>query len=164
MTKNAGESMYEAEAESLSLTCLVLLEQLPPVERAAFLLHHVFGRSRAETACMVGVSDATCRRLLRRGQRVMSAAKRAIEAERVARDVVTARFVTAVREGDVELLAELLAPDAVAYIDATSTVGRWAVACLLDRSSADLHFRPEAIVLEICDGLVQTVRWAGSER
>jgi RNA polymerase sigma-70 factor, ECF subfamily len=164
VTDNAGESTYEAEAESLTLTCLVLLEQLLPVERAAFLLHHVFGRSRTETAGMVGVSDATCRRLLRRGQLVMSAAKPAIEAERVGRDVVTTRFVTAVREGDVQLLAELLAPDAVAYVDATPTAGRWAVACLLDRSSADLAFQPDAIVLEICDGLVHTVRWAAREQ
>lgn len=60
----------------------MLLEQLLPVERAAFLLHHVFGRSRSETARLVGVSEDTCQRLLVRGRRVMTAAKPAIDAER----------------------------------------------------------------------------------
>jgi Sigma-70, region 4 len=152
---------YAAEAESLSLRCVLLLEQLVPVERAAFLLHHVFGRSRAETARMVGVSEATCQRLLRRVQRMMTAAKPTIEAERRERHDVTTRFVAAFRERDVQLLEKLLAPDAIAYTDATRTptVGRRAVARELS-GLRDLGMDPEEILLEVDRGLVQTVRRA----
>lgn len=96
----------------------------------------------------------------------MSAAKPAIEAERTERQDVTNRFFAGVREGDVHLLLGMLAPDALAYVDTrqTPTVGRRAVASLLDRLSNDLALRPEQILLEVGDGLVQTVRWAERRR
>jgi sigma-70-like protein len=140
----------------------MLLEQLLPVERTAFLLHHVFGRSRTETARMVGVSEATCQRLLRRGQRVMSAAKPTVEAERRERHDVANRFLAAVGESDLHLLEELLAADAVAYVVSTQTptVGRHAVARALGLSGAAVD--PDEISLQIADGFVQTVRWASA--
>ncbi|HEV8462602.1 MAG TPA: sigma factor-like helix-turn-helix DNA-binding protein [Gaiellaceae bacterium] len=154
------------EADALSLRCVLLLEQLPPVERSAFLLHHVFGRSRAETARIVGVSEAKCQHLLLRVQSVMSAAKPGIEAERKERHDVTSRFVAGVRAGDVDLLAELLALDAVAYVDTTQTptVGRRAVARLLARLSGAFTVELADISLEVGGGLVQTVRVTLSQR
>jgi RNA polymerase sigma-70 factor (ECF subfamily) len=142
----------------------MLLDQLLPVERTAFLLHHVFGRSRAETAHMVGVSEATCQRLLRRVQHAMSAAKPTIEAERRERHDVANRFLAAVGEGDLHLLEELLAPDVVAYVDAaqTLTVGRHAVARALARLNGAPAVEPDKISLQIADGFVHTVRWAAA--
>jgi RNA polymerase sigma-70 factor (ECF subfamily) len=163
VNSNGSHPDCAPEADALSLTCLVLLEQLLPVERAAFLLHHVFGRSRRETACLVGVSEATCRRLLLRAQRVVRTTKAKIEAERSERQVVTNRFSAGVRNGDAHLLAQLLAPDAVAHVDAagTPTFGRRAVARLLGHRSNDLAVDPVEISLEIREGLVQTVRIRG---
>jgi sigma-70-like protein/SnoaL-like protein len=161
MAGNGRESHYATEADSLSLRCVLLLEQLLPVERRAFLLHHVFGRSRAETARIVGISEGTCQQLLVRVQRAMRGAKPRIEAERKERHEVTSRFFAGVRDGDVDLLADLLAPDAVAYVDATQTptVGRRGVARLLARLSGDFADQV-GITLEVGDGLVQTVRCA----
>ncbi len=162
MNSRSRESKWAAEAESLSLSCLMLLEQLLPVERTAFLLHHVFGRSPTETARMVGVSDASCRCLLRRVQRVMNAAKPTIEAERRERHDVADHFRAAVGESDLHLLEALLAPDAVAYVDTaqTPTVGRRAVAHALAALSSAPAVHPGEISLQIADGFVQTVRWA----
>jgi RNA polymerase sigma-70 factor, ECF subfamily len=160
MAGNGRESDCATEADSLSLRCLLLLEQLLPVERSAFLLHHVFGRSRAETARMVGISEANCQHLLLRVERVISAAKPAIEAERAEHHGIATRFYAGVRGGDVNLLAELLAPDAVAYADATQTptVGRRAVARLLARLSGAFAVEQVELSVEVGGGLVQTVR------
>ncbi|HEV8462728.1 MAG TPA: sigma factor-like helix-turn-helix DNA-binding protein [Gaiellaceae bacterium] len=165
MASNGRESDWATEADSLSLRCLLLLEQLLPVERSAFLLHHVFGRSRAETARIVGISEAKCQHLLLRVQRVMSAAKPAIEAERAEHHGIAARFLAGVRAGDVDLLAELLAPDAVAYADAaqTPTVGRRAVAGLLARLSRAFAMEQVELSLDVGDALVQTVRVSVSQ-
>jgi RNA polymerase sigma-70 factor (ECF subfamily) len=160
------DSRYAPEAEALSLRCLLFLEQLLPVERAAFLLHHVFGRSRSETARLVGVSEETCQRLILRVRRVMRTAKPTIEAERKERQHVTARFLAAVRKGDVHLLAELLAPDAMAYADAAQppAVGRRAVARLLGHLGDELTANRIEMSLEIAEGLVQTVRCTSRTR
>ena len=162
MTSSKGSDLRHArEAEALSLRCLVLLEQLLPVERTAFLLHHVFGRSRPETARTVGVSEDTLQRLLLRARRVMRAAKQTIEAERKQRQHVTARFLAAVRKGDVAQLAELLAPDAVAYGDATQTptAGQRAVAHLLGHLSNELAADRVELSVKVSHGVVQTVHW-----
>ena len=159
MSSKGCDSRHAQEAEALSLRCLLLLEQLLPVERTAFLLHHVFGQSRSETARMVGVSEETLQRLLRHLRRVMRPAKQTIEAERKQRQRVTTRFLAAVRESDVDQLAELLAPDAVAYVDVpqTPTVGQHTVAHLLGHLSHELAADRVEMSLEISEGLVQTV-------
>ena len=160
MSGKGSDYRHAREAEGLSLRCLLLLEQLLPVERTAFLLHHVFGRSRSETARIVGVSEDTLQRLLLRARRVMRAAKQTIEAERKQRQHVTARFLAAVRNGDVDQVAELLAPDAVAYGDAqTPTAGQRALADLLGHLSDELAADRVELSLEVSDGVVRTVRW-----
>ena len=47
-------------AESLSTAFLLMLETLSPVERAAFLLHEVFGYSHREVGEMVERSEDAC--------------------------------------------------------------------------------------------------------
>ena len=51
------------QADSLSLAFLVLLEELTPLERAAYLLHDIFGYSFEEVARSLGRSPAACRQL-----------------------------------------------------------------------------------------------------
>lgn len=159
MSGKGSDCRHAREAEDLSLRCLVLLEQLLPVERTAFLLHHVFGRNRSETARMVGVSEDTLQRLLLRVRAVLRAAKQTMEAERKQRQHVTARFLAAVRNGDVDQVAELLAPDAVAYGDAqTPTARQRALANLLGHLSDELAADRVEMSLEIREGLVQTMQ------
>src|SRR2546423_10557396 len=55
--------------ESVSMAVLLLLERLTPVERAVFLLGEIFDYTHAEIAAMLGLSEANCRQLLRRGPR-----------------------------------------------------------------------------------------------
>ena len=56
-------------ADSLSLAMLVLLESLSPEQRAALLLHDVFGYGYAEIAPIVGKSEDNVRQLASRARR-----------------------------------------------------------------------------------------------
>jgi RNA polymerase sigma-70 factor, ECF subfamily len=59
--EGAGDPAGIAEqADTLSMSFLVLLERLTPVERAIFLLHDVFDYSFDEIATIVDKSPATC--------------------------------------------------------------------------------------------------------
>src|SRR5581483_10201319 len=50
-----------ADASSLSVAFLAVLERLAPEERAAFLLHEVFDSEYGEIAQILGKSEAACR-------------------------------------------------------------------------------------------------------
>jgi RNA polymerase sigma-70 factor (ECF subfamily) len=98
-------------AESLSMTALLLLEQLSPLERAVFVLRDVFGFDFAEIASAVGRSEAACRQLAVRARRHMDDGRPRFEADRRERETLAARFFDAIRDGDVDELRQLLAAD-----------------------------------------------------
>src|SRR5215212_734076 len=55
-------------AESVSLTLLVVLETLSPLERAVFVLREAFGYSYAEIGEIIGRQESTVRQLARRAR------------------------------------------------------------------------------------------------
>ncbi len=72
--EGAGDPAAIAEqADSLSMSFLVLLERLTPVERAVFLLHDVFDYDFAEVGRIVGKTPATCRQHAVRARRFIAA-------------------------------------------------------------------------------------------
>ena len=98
-------------ADSLSMTALLLLERLSPLERAVFVLRDVFGFDFAEIASAVGRSEAACRQLAVRARRHMDDGRPRFDADRVERETLAARFFDAIRDGDVDELRQLLAAD-----------------------------------------------------
>jgi RNA polymerase sigma-70 factor, ECF subfamily len=104
-------------ADSVSMTALLLLERLSPLERAVFVLREVFGFGFGEVAPAVGRSEAACRQLAVRARRHMDAGRPRFEADRREREELAARFFDALREGDVEGLRELLAADVQVVAD-----------------------------------------------
>ncbi len=98
-------------ADSLSMTALLLLERLSPLERAVFVLRDVFGFDFAEIASAVGRSEAACRQLAIRARRHMDAGRPRFEADRAEREALAARLFDAIRDGDVDQLRRLLAAD-----------------------------------------------------
>ncbi len=100
-------------AESISLALLIVLEQLTPAERTAFLLHDVFGFSFREAGEIVGCSAAASRQLAARArQRVAESQPRFHPTRQQQLEIATA-FARACTEGDLEQLISLLHPDAV---------------------------------------------------
>lgn len=103
--------------ETLSLAFLALLERLTPVERAVYVLHELFGYGHDEIASIVEKSPANCRQILTRARRHVDAGRPRYEPSRERREALLARFLAAVRLGDVDGLVGLLAADAVHYAD-----------------------------------------------
>src|SRR3954462_2643312 len=68
--------------ESVHLAFLVVLEEMTPAERVAFILHDVFCHSFAEVAEIVGRTPAACRQLASSAPRPPSPPRRRIRASR----------------------------------------------------------------------------------
>ena len=114
----ADDPAREAEmAESLSLAFLVLLETLSPEQRAALLLHDVFGYGYDEIAAILGKREDNARQLAARARRHVQERRPRFEASRERRDELARRFFAAARDGDVAALEGLLAADVVLHGD-----------------------------------------------
>jgi RNA polymerase sigma-70 factor, ECF subfamily len=102
--------------ESVGMAFLVVLEEMTPAERVAFILHDVFGYSFAEIAEIVGRSEAACRQLASSARRRARAAHSS--ATPAARQVSLVRdFKKAWEEKDINALLAILDPDAVVTAD-----------------------------------------------
>ena len=103
----------EAE-ETVSLAMLVLLERLNEVERAVFVLRESFDLGFEQIAAIVERSEDNCRQILiARPPPAGRRASRASTPTRCERRALASRFLAAAREGDLDGLVALLAPDAV---------------------------------------------------
>jgi RNA polymerase sigma factor (sigma-70 family) len=106
-------------AEHVGDALEVVLETLAPAERAAFVLHDVFGYSFDEISQVLGRSTTAVRQLGSRARRKVQglpepATERTARAE--SGRVIDA-FLAAARGGDLATLLTLLAPDAVMRAD-----------------------------------------------
>jgi RNA polymerase sigma-70 factor (ECF subfamily) len=118
VTDEESDAVRHAEtADSLSMSFLVLLENLSPVERAVFLLREVFGYDYGEIASVVGKSEDNCRQIAVRARKRVHEGTPRFEASRERREELARRFFEAAGAGDQEGLLRLLAADVVAYAD-----------------------------------------------
>lgn len=123
----AGDPAVHAEtADSLSMSFLLLLERLTPVERAVFLLHDVFDFDFAEVGDIVGRTPATCRQHAVRARRFLAENRPRFDASEADRDGLVAGFLAAAQRGDVNGLVEMLAEDVVVHGDGGGKVPQWA--------------------------------------
>lgn len=110
-------------AETVSMSALILLERLSPLERAVFVLREVFRFDYDDIASAVGRSEAACRQLAARARRHMDAGKPRFEPDRRKRAELADRFFDALRLGDVEQLQDLLAADVATVNDGGGVAG-----------------------------------------
>ena len=99
-------------SSSLSIAFLVVLEQLAPDERAAFLLHEVFDSDYAEIAEILGKSEAACRQIVSRARKRVRGQKPRAQVSDAARRSVLQRFANAIQTQDKTALLELIADKA----------------------------------------------------
>jgi RNA polymerase sigma-70 factor, ECF subfamily len=99
------------------LSVALMLERLSPLERAAFLLHDVFGLKFAEVAETLGREEAACRQLAARARGHIEAGRPRFAASREVGSRLAAAFRVASESGDAQALRRLLAEDAVLYTD-----------------------------------------------
>jgi RNA polymerase sigma-70 factor (ECF subfamily) len=116
------DEVFDAEpvgdlARDLSVALMLMLERLSPLERAAFLLHDVFGLDFAEVAAALGRGDAACRQLAARARAHIDAGRPRFPASQEEGHRLAAAFHEAAASGDLHTLTQLLAKDAVLYTD-----------------------------------------------
>lgn len=104
-------------ARDLSVALMLILERLSPLERAAFLLHDVFGLDFAEVAAALGRGEAACRQLAARARAHVDAGRPRFPASQEEGHRLAAAFHDAAASGDLHALTQLLAEDAVLYTD-----------------------------------------------
>lgn len=106
------EPIVEAEpVEDVTLPLMLALERLSPLERAAFLLHDVFGESFEDIAVSIGRDAAACRQLAARAREHVRSERTRFPVEREHGLMIAAAFYEASRAGDAAKLNSLLADD-----------------------------------------------------
>jgi len=111
------EEAAAEQADSLSLAFLVLLEELTPLERAAYLLHDIFGYSFEEVGRSLGRSPAACRQLGSRARARIEERRQRFDADLRQGRALTDRFLVACASGDLSGLLSMLSDDVVVWTD-----------------------------------------------
>lgn len=100
-----------AMSDSISTAFLLLLEQLSPTERAAFLLHDVFDYKFKEIAIILNKSDSACRKLCSRARNHLKANRPRFESSPEEHERLLQGFITVSETGDIDSFLQLLAED-----------------------------------------------------
>jgi RNA polymerase sigma-70 factor (ECF subfamily) len=109
-------------ADSMSIAFLAIMERLNPRERAVFLLRDVFDFDYEEIARILDVEVTNCRQLFHRAKARLRQSAARFRPDPKAHRELLAQFAGAVRDGDVDRVVQLLARDAVLYVDSGGAV------------------------------------------
>lgn len=107
----------DEEIDDVTLPLLLALDRLAPLERAAFLLHDVFGLGFAEIAETIGREPAACRQLASRARTHVRAARPRFPVPRERGLEIAEAFFAASRSGDMQALKSMLASDVTVHSD-----------------------------------------------
>lgn len=103
--------------DDITFPLMIALERLSPLERAAFLLHDIFGMDFDDVASTIGRGTAACRKLASRARNHIHAARPRFPVTKEHGLEIAAAFFAASRNGDMAELRSLLADDVTAYAD-----------------------------------------------
>jgi len=115
--------------DGVRLALLVVLQQLSPAERVAFVLHDIFQMPFDTIAETVGRSAAACRQLASRARQKITAGPGSARFDilSVEHRLVTENFIAACSNGDLSGLLGILAPDAWGDVDLGPAAARLGV-------------------------------------
>src|SRR5215469_10621577 len=97
--------------ESISMAFLLVLEQLPPAERAVFLLRDVFEYDYAEIAGFLGKSEVACRQSFSRAKKHLADHRPRFSAPVETQRKMLISFQQALQAGEMTALMNMLAED-----------------------------------------------------
>ena len=104
-------------ADSVGVALLVVLDQLSPAERLAFVLHDLFAVPFDEIAPIVGRSHDATRQLASRARRRVRGAAPSPDRDQARQRAVVDAFFAAARDGDFDRLVAVLDPEVVLNVD-----------------------------------------------
>lgn len=107
----------ESIADDITVTLMLAMERLSPLERAAFLLHDVFDVALSEVALTLNREPTAVRQLASRARKHLQAARPRYTVEAAEADRITRAFFAAARDGDTSQLSALLAEDVEIHTD-----------------------------------------------
>ncbi|HKU37213.1 MAG TPA: sigma-70 family RNA polymerase sigma factor [Polyangiales bacterium] len=107
----------ESEIDDVTLPLLLALERLSPLERAAFLLHDVFGVEFDEIAATLGREQSSVRQLAVRAREHVRAERPRYPLSKQRGMELASAFFSASRDGDMQALRSMLAADVVVQSD-----------------------------------------------
>ncbi|HLH86923.1 MAG TPA: sigma-70 family RNA polymerase sigma factor [Xanthobacteraceae bacterium] len=107
----------EEGADDVTLPLLMALDRLSPLERAAFLLHDVFGLDFDEVAATIERDPAACRQLASRARAHVRADRPRYPVPKQRGLEIAEAFFAASRDGEMDRLRGLLAADVAVYAD-----------------------------------------------
>ncbi len=107
----------EEPEEDVTLPLMLALERLSPLERAAFLLHDVFGVEFEEIARTLDRDAAACRQLAARARAHVRAGRPRFAVEQTRGIEIAEAFFNASRTGDMTALGAMLAADVSMHSD-----------------------------------------------
>lgn len=107
----------EEPQEDVSISLMLALERLSPLERAVFLLHDVFGVSFEEIATSIDRSPTAARQLASRARSNLRNAHKRYEVEKTRGIEIAAAFYEASRSGNIEDLRLMLTEDVSLHAD-----------------------------------------------
>jgi RNA polymerase sigma-70 factor (ECF subfamily) len=103
--------------DSLSMAFLLLLERLTPVERAALLLHDVFGYGYEELVRILSKSEASCRQIVHRASQHVTENRPRFQPAPEQHERLLHEFMAAAASGHLERLVSVLSTEVVLYAD-----------------------------------------------
>ncbi|MGE0037541.1 MAG: sigma-70 family RNA polymerase sigma factor [Xanthobacteraceae bacterium] len=106
-----------ADEQDVTLPLMLALERLSPLERAAFLLHDVFGLGFEEVGATIGRDPAACRQLAARARSHVREARPRFQLDKQRGLELAEAFFIASRNGDMKRLAAMLAADVSVHAD-----------------------------------------------
>jgi RNA polymerase sigma-70 factor (ECF subfamily) len=107
----------EEPEDDVTLPLMLALERLSPLERAAFLLHDVFGQSFDEVAVTIERDAAACRQLAARARTHVREERPRFQIEQQRGLELANAFFAASRNGDMKTLGAMLAADVSVHSD-----------------------------------------------
>ncbi|WP_105428519.1 sigma-70 family RNA polymerase sigma factor [Neorhizobium sp. T6_25] len=109
--------LEEEKEEDVTLPLMLALERLSPLERAAFLLHDVFGLGFEEVATTIERDMAACRQLAARARTHVREARTRFQVDKKQGIELAEAFFAASRSGDMTALGAMLAADVSVHAD-----------------------------------------------
>ncbi len=151
----------ETFGDDVTMTLMLALERLSPLERAAFLLHDVFEVALPEVAATLDRAPAAVRQLAVRARKHVEAGRQRYRVDPVEADRIARAFFAASRDGDTTALAALLAADVELRSDGGGRVlaypkiirGVDRLLRLFAGLSGKAYFQPVLLRTAIIDGL-----------
>lgn len=107
----------EMIADDITVTLMIAMERLSPLERAAFLLHDIFDVALSDIAVALDREPAAVRQLASRARKHVQAARPRFSVEAAEADRITQAFFVAARDGDTASLASLLTQEVEIHSD-----------------------------------------------